>query len=135
MKVAELEGHLLAEWVARANDWKVERDGDHPGAELICWDDAGIPHSFGEYGYRPDLKWEQGGPIIEREKIAIAHFSNELDATKPKQWRAQIVDGEGYFTSLDLMYEGDTALIAAMRAYVASKFGDTVDSPAAVTKD
>jgi hypothetical protein len=53
--------------------------------------------------------WAQGGPIIERELIAIHG-----------DWKATL--GEG-------TYEGPTPLIAAMRCYVASKLGDEVDIP------
>ena len=53
--------------------------------------------------------WAQGGPIIERELIAIHG-----------DWKATL--GEG-------TYEGPTPLIAAMRCYVASKLGAEVDVP------
>ena len=54
-------------------------------------------------------KWEHGGPIIERELIAIHG-----------DWKATL--GEG-------TYEGPTPLTAAMRCYVASKLGDDIDIP------
>ena len=64
--------------------------------------------------YSPSTDWNQGGPIIEREDIAM--------------WPDQ--EG-GWFASTDqgksMDYHGETALIAAMRCYVASKLGDTVD--------
>lgn len=66
MKVSELSGPLLREWVARANGWKIERDGDHADAELICWGEQGEPFSFGEYGYCPDKNWAQGGPLVDK---------------------------------------------------------------------
>jgi hypothetical protein len=60
--------------------------------------------------------WLLGGPIIEREDIAM--------------WPDQ--EG-GWFASTDqgkgMDYHGGTALIAAMRCFVASKLGDTVDIP------
>jgi hypothetical protein len=60
-------------------------------------------------------KWEQGGPIIEREGIRIEY------AADPEKWCACIMaDQEVY---------GPTALIAAMRCYVASKLGSEVDVP------
>ena len=49
MKVTELEGALLAEWVARANGWPVEiEDVDEPNSPLYCRDDRGIP-TFDEH--------------------------------------------------------------------------------------
>ena len=110
MLTAELTGALLAEWVARANGWKVELDGAHDSAQLICWTDEGIPRSFGECGYRPDLKWEFGGPIIERAQIELMPMYDV--------WQAATVPG--------YRMDAPTPLGAAMRAYVSSKFGKTV---------
>jgi hypothetical protein len=58
-------------------------------------------------------KWEHGGPIIEREEIAIF-------LEYPKEWGAT----DGNYSK-----GGDTPLIAAMRCYVASKLGSEVDVP------
>jgi hypothetical protein len=60
-------------------------------------------------------KWEFGGPIIEREKIGI-------DYSKVG-W---IANADTPTNAIGL---GSTPLIAAMRCYVASQFGDTVDVP------
>jgi len=112
MKVAELEGALLAGWVARANGWPVEiEDPDEPESPLYCRDERGVPWSFTEHGYWPQVKWDQGGPIIERE---IAHLTRH----GPARWSA-LANGSA-------SGHGPTPLIAAMRAYVASKFGDEV---------
>lgn len=128
MKVADLTGALLAEWVARANGWKVERDGDHPAAELICWDDHGAPHSFGEYGYRPDKNWAEGGPVIEREKIDLMHveYSGPAMGGSPGEpWNAMMKNLSIDNPDWDSM-SGPTPLIAAMRAYIGSRFGSDV---------
>ena len=64
--------------------------------------------------YGPSQDWEIGGPIIEREFLGVMPIS---DAS----WRAGDVDGaNGY---------GQTPLVAAMRCYVQSKRGDTVELP------
>jgi hypothetical protein len=65
--------------------------------------------------YSPSTNWSQGGPIIEREGIAIGKGD--------EQWAA--------FANADTEEgtQGPTPLIAAMRCYVASKLGDTVDIP------
>jgi len=59
--------------------------------------------------------WAEGGPIIERENIELF--------IRDEQWFA--------YSSLSTPedFHGDTPLIAAMRCYVASQFGDTVDVP------
>jgi hypothetical protein len=56
--------------------------------------------------------WAQGGPIIEREGIAVGKSW--------EHWKAFTDASKG---------EGPTPLIAAMRCYVASKLGDEVDVP------
>ena len=56
----------------------------------------------------------QGGPIIEREMIAIWFSKGD--------WKSQRRD-----TSAGV--HGPTPLIAAMRCYVASKLGDMVEVP------
>ena len=59
--------------------------------------------------------WAQGGPIIEREKIALSYDTGRFG------WVASFYDGDDVF--------GGTPLIAAMRCYVASKLGDEVEVP------
>jgi len=63
-----------------------------------------------EGGYTPSTDWSQGGPIIEREKITLDVFEDGVWVASEYQ-------------------EGPTPLVAAMRCYVASKLGDTVDIP------
>jgi hypothetical protein len=59
--------------------------------------------------------WEQGGPIIERERVSIdAMYDSSL-------WTASAIETKGY--------SGDTPLEAAMRCYVASKLGEEVEIP------
>jgi hypothetical protein len=65
--------------------------------------------------FNPSTDWAHGGPIIEREKISCVYYG---------QWVASIpADGTGEA----LGYYGPTHLIAAMRCFVASKLGDTID--------
>ena len=66
-------------------------------------------------------RWNAGGPIIEREKIGVG-YTTEGGAT----WLAAKTDDPFYIS-------GPTPLVAAMRCYVASKLGDTVDIPEELT--
>ena len=59
--------------------------------------------------------WSFGGPIIQREGICL--WSEGYD------WEAKIQIGSGEW----LTEWEETPLIAAMRCYVASVLGDTVD--------
>jgi hypothetical protein len=66
-----------------------------------------------------DSDWEFFGPIIEREWVSVEKRDNEL------HWSATLRFANGNRTR----ERGPTALIAAMRCYVASKLGDEVEIP------
>lgn len=107
MKTSELTGALLDYWVARAAGVIPAR----AGALLV----DGKP-------YFPSTNWAHGGPIIEHARIELRHFNDG--------WCAQILN-KPYFYGTDYSTVGtggriNTPLIAAMRCYVASKFGDEV---------
>lgn len=59
----------------------------------------------------PSLAW----PIIEREKISMI-YDDEVGI-----WASEIV------MNCDRFWFGETSLIAAMRCYVASVYGDSVE--------
>jgi hypothetical protein len=100
MKVAELEGALLDHWVARAQ-----------GVEGIV-----------DMMFMPSTNWEHGGPIIERERIELLpgdEWEAFINPHPDAHWNAVL----GMPTGVALYWKGGTPLVAAMRAYVASKFG------------
>lgn len=74
----------------------------------LPWDDRCVPST----------DWSQGGPIIEREEIA----------TRPTRFGWEAVTEQSDYYSVCRLF-GPTALIAAMRCYVASKLGDEVEIP------
>lgn len=82
--------------------------------------------------FNPSVNWEQGGPIIERERIGTwdsadsAHQGEWAAATQ--EWMSMDVESAEFLNS-PMPYHGPTPLIAAMRCYVASRLGDTVDIP------
>ena len=102
MKTSELTGPALDWAVAKCEG--VEYIGDHVCDALGHWHE---PTCFSAF-------WSQGGPIIERERIAIDYRLS---------WCVATVD------DWDEEQSGPTPLIAAMRAYVASKLGDEVEVP------
>lgn len=72
--------------------------------------------------YCPSTDWSQGGPIIEREKISTMH----RDWSEAQAWLAMYGDvSDEENTGLT----GPTPLIAVMRCYVASRFGDEAEVP------
>lgn len=96
-------------------------------------------------GFEPSENWADGGPIIEREKIGFwwaTHIVDEDGVEHGNHWYAEmgmtgllhVVDGElvSKENAVDRPYigvDGPTALIAAMRCYVASKLGEEIDVP------
>lgn len=106
-KVQELEGALLDAAVAKAQDWLYEFDARNCFATSRKVD--GLMTL-----YRPSVQWAHGGPIIEREKVGLAPL-----VVPPDEWLADCGRRPAVF--------GPTPLVAAMRAYVASEFGDEVE--------
>jgi hypothetical protein len=133
-KTAELEGPLLEAAVARA-------DG-HAEIEIDVWTDGRNPSRKkcqvvlpGEDGerywtdYEPSNDWATAGPIIERERISTyAHLDFPCDRPPAvlMYWVAVVEKLDGSERRGVL---GQTPLIAAMRAFVASKLGDEVELP------
>ena len=113
MKTAELTGAAL--------DWAVAK------CEGLLLDDGGNLQVFGGEvkahpstlgtNYTPSTNWAQGGPIIEREWVDLHCVNDSL-------WEAECPANGGL-----AMQKGPTPLVAAMRCYVASKLGDTVEIP------
>ncbi|MCO8161048.1 DUF2591 domain-containing protein [Pseudomonas sp. 21LCFQ010] len=64
----------------------------------------------------PSTDWSQGGPLIATHRVSVIYSDETCD---PCAW-----------TDSTAPWHGDTPLIAACRAIVASKLGDTVQIPA-----
>lgn len=112
VKVSGLSGAAL--------DWAVAKcQGCHPKRleDVEMW-----KHARQQGAFRYCTEWSQGGPIIEREWIDPTPWPNE--SREDMRWHCQQYDSGG-----DCAQYGPTLLIAAMRCYVASKLGDTVEIP------
>ena len=113
-KTSELIGAALDWTVAKCEGVKVI----FSGTGFLIYSDKSIP--TGPLGriYQPSAAWAQGGPIIERERIDI-------------KWdRVVWVASSRWIQDKERVYEyGPTPLHSAMRCYVASKLGDTVEVP------
>lgn len=99
MKVSRLSPPELDYWVARA-DLGAPNQAVFDSEKYQKWWKERL------LGYSPSTDWSQGGPIIESEGIS-------LEKIHEGRWSANGHHGVG-----------PTPLIAAMRAYIASKFGD-----------
>lgn len=119
------------------------------------WEDHGVNNQKTCYwligsGYSPSTIWEQGGPIIEREKISLIRCSDDYTSIdefiikhvpvwfaehggghSPQDSYGSQGDSYGYEFCIDIDSGSYAAfpLIAAMRCYVTSKLGDTIDIP------
>lgn len=79
--------------------------------------------------FQPSKHWSEGGPIIAERCIATyASGACSIEPKNPDYWVAEI-----FGTAGRVIQYGPAPLIAAMRAYVASKLGDEVDVPEALT--
>ncbi len=108
MKTSELIGPAL--------DWAVAKCDGEDYRDKTEYDGIGGEY----YPHRYSTDWAQGGPLIEREAICLTSpiMMNE------EWWGAHIETGHESFSE-----SGPTALITAMRCFVASKLGDDVDIP------
>lgn len=70
-------------------------------------------------------EWEQGGPIIERERIGF----EPQQAFDVARGGLSLVEGSWHAHGGEWALNGPTPLVAAMRTYVANKFGEEVEWP------
>ena len=112
MKVSELEGASLDQWVARAEGIEVKYSTVEQYWRVIG--------NSEDLHWAPHLDWSQAGPIIERESISLIapHIGDRWEASYGSTVETQAV------------CDGKTPLEAAMRVYVTARFGKEVfDSP------
>jgi hypothetical protein len=118
MKTSELQGPAL--------DWAVAKCEGRREPELLN-NFATAWFTWGNVHYSTD--WAHGGPIIERERITLEHLRGAGD-TGADVWVAMLTCEDKKFGGVECFEEqGPTALVAAMRCYVASKLGDEVEIP------
>jgi hypothetical protein len=137
-KVAELEGRLLDAAVAISEGWVP------PDNQSGMWM---MPGEFSEGHIRTpggppffSLDIEHGWPIIDREKISLV-YSDHPSGRRGQQWSAFCGPFDHYIDEgvpvEDVIQHapgyaeayGPTALVAAMRAFVAAKLGEEVELP------
>lgn len=115
LPVSDLEGAQLIWAVAVAEGLKPRWFDMNKPANTVRIDNV---------SYFPWGNWSQGGPIIEREQIVYRHWASG-------QYEACVMTGEiGVNRKRTAVQFGQTLLIAAMRAFVASRCGSYVEVPA-----
>lgn len=121
VKVSTITNNQLNWLVAKAHNWYLYDR---------CW---WTMKASGEKHYRqtaaatytPSTDWEQGGPIIDREKIELRYHDKVVAGI----WYR---DGIGSDQCLFKVI-GSTSLIAAMRCFVMSRLGEEVEVPDGLT--
>lgn len=115
VKTAELSGPALDYAVAVAVGESSPRAGLGGGGCVVA-------HGHTLHRYCPSTEWSHGGPLIVSRMVAIDYPRPLRDGELPK-WVAQCWRPYGCGS-------GESPLIAACRAIVAAKLGDTVQIPA-----
>lgn len=121
IKTNELTGAALDWAVGTSNGGLYQPDSARDA--FWIWPREPVKYSKAPPAYSTD--WAQGGPIIEREHIALDYYHTPIHPDVQPRWEAR--HGSGVFEY------GPTPLIAAMRSYVASKLGDEVEIPEELT--
>ena len=115
VETSKLTGAALDWAVAKCEELKSE------GAEAVASRSVRL-------GISPSLNWAVGGPIIEREQIALDYYPDG-GHEHGGMWMAHCLglDGEGFYSAVE--QDGPTPLIAAMRCFATSKLGEEVEIP------
>jgi hypothetical protein len=112
VKTSELQGAAL--------DWAVAQCEYFP-----------VRYGFDDNCPEYSTNWEQGGPIIEREKLGVwwaTHYVDDDGVEYGNHWYCETGCTDENYDAQHIA-EGPTPLVAAMRCYVASKLGDEVEVP------
>ena len=110
MKTSELQGATL--------DWAVAKCEGFID-DCNTWLHEATVQDVADGHFKPSTNWEQSGPIIEREGIAL-YLNGDDGWTGEDGWKRAT---------------GPTPLVAAMRAFVASKLGEDVEIPAVLDEN
>ena len=119
MKVAELESALLDCWVAKTEGEVLAPAHPAPDPNSgTYWLKMG---QFASVKPCPQYhrRWDDAGPIIERGLISLLFLPADSPDRTQDRW-------EAFTNSEGPSFESASPLVAAMRAYVASKFGEEV---------
>ena len=132
----------ISELIGKPLDWAVAKC-EYPDQTVWIYKGAIWFDPFGVFN--PSVNPVQGYPIIERENITIIRANDEyVSGKRIPNWFAETDKCVGHSVTTSCNHEqfdpcfmiseeggyyGSTLLVAAMRAYVGSKFGDVVKIP------
>lgn len=124
VKTADLIGEALGWAVGKAEGLDLQLAP--PGYNGVPWrvfaryQGQAIEHTK---RYNPWEDWAIGGPLVEKRMVSL-HCPQSTDDV----WAGWVITDKGEFCQA-----GDSPLIAACRAIVAAKLGDTVQVPKELT--
>lgn len=120
MKISDLTGDWLDYWVAKAEGHEVDPPLT-PGQPWPQREELGRKYEPNCCRFSTD--WQFGGPLIERERICILQY-DDVPGYAVAHIGADVAGGA--IVDSRAFAEGPTVLVAAMRAFLISKFGEAV---------
>lgn len=120
VKTADLLGPALDWATAKASETKID---DSRGKELRIDISPGF-----QSPWMPSVNWHQGGPLIDLHKPWLSPPVGTDECDEPYGWDAEIQSDDGS-SWISHIIGAPTALVAACRAIVVAKLGDTVSVP------
>jgi len=126
MKTADLEGALIDYWVAKAEGYAITWCNQHDDPNDLYypnfyWSGNDLTGKrIVECMFQPSMDWSIAGPIIEREKICLEWSTEGWDACRMTEELEMKMMPDIH------RKEGPTPLLAAMRCFVAQKYGEEV---------
>ena len=128
-KTSELSGAPLDWAVAKIHnpDWCMQwLSSEH---EKSCEGQPPVLAIQGGGEFSPSSNWEQGGPIMEKERISCWwDWQSQSWKAATQEW-IRLFDNSDDYDDMPSATEGRTKLEAAMRCYVEDKAGEEVDAP------
>ena len=124
IKTVDLIGAALDWAVAQVDEVKtimLSPRAQEPKKPFALFGSLALPIGGGEQGYAPSTCWHCGGPLISK-------YQMDFTVEHPKTIGAAVCDDNGMYIG-DRVLFGETHLVAACRAIVASVLGDTVSVP------
>ena len=112
-----------SELTRAALDWAVAKC-EFPtalDADIEVWVQPLPCDDLDDFRFQPSTDWAHGGPIIEKQEIALEPMT---DSDYGDGWLATRVEHPAV-----CMEFGPTMLVAAMRCYVTSQLGDAIEVP------
>ncbi|VVM43230.1 hypothetical protein PS623_00363 [Pseudomonas fluorescens] len=119
VKTADLAGEALGWAVGNAEGLELELVPPHYGNPWLVFARQRFTVTEQAKRFNPWEDWALGGPLIEKHMVSL-HCPQSTDDV----WAGWVITDTGEFCRA-----GDSALIAACRAIVAAKLGDTVQVP------